>query len=88
MDEASRGPNASASEETATTGATGQPPDEGGLGGQPIRPSERTTYGTDQVSDVETADAPASSPPGVVIGLVLLGVFVAILVWAVVTAVR
>ncbi len=77
-----------ASEETATPGLTGQPPDVGGLGGQPLRPSERSTYGTDDATDVETADAPAPAQPGLVVGLVLLAIFGAILVWAVVIAVR
>ncbi|HET7026939.1 MAG TPA: hypothetical protein VFI28_04540 [Candidatus Limnocylindrales bacterium] len=85
----------SATEETAaeTTGAiarrdrAGEPPDEGGLGGGPLRPSERSTYGTDDRHDVETAAAP-SSTPGIVVGLVLLAIFLAILAWAVVTGLR
>lgn len=78
----------SATEETARTGATGQPPGDDGVGGDPLRPSERPDYGTDTTDDAETVAAGPSSRPGIVVAVVLLAVFLAILAWAVVAGPR
>jgi hypothetical protein len=78
----------SAVESTARTGETGQPPGDDGVGGDPLRPSERTTYQTDNSRDTETVAAGLSSRPGIAIGLILLALFLAILIWAVVSGLR
>jgi hypothetical protein len=78
----------SAVETTAGTGQTGQPPGDDGVGGDPLRPSERARYETDDSRDTETVAAGPSSRPGIAIGLILLAVFLAILVWAIVAGLR
>jgi hypothetical protein len=79
----------SAAEETAAAGPAGQPPDDGGIGGNPLRPNERSTYDTDDDAGGESSvRAGPSSPPGIVIALVLLAIFVAILGWAVISGIR
>jgi hypothetical protein len=78
----------SAVESTARTGPTGQPPGDDGVGGDPLRPSERASYETDNSRDTETVAAGPSSRPGIAIGLILLAVFFAILIWAVITGLR
>jgi hypothetical protein len=84
-----RGDDRSAAEETAAPGAPGQPPDGAGIGGDPLRPDERSTYDTDDATGGESSvRAAPSSPPGIVIGLVLLAIFIAILAWAVITGIR
>jgi hypothetical protein len=87
MSESARVTYRSESEETARPAPTGQPPGDDGVGGGPLRPSERRTYDTDATADVETVSAP-SSRPGIAVGLVVLAIFLAILVWAVVTGLR
>ncbi|HEY3524054.1 MAG TPA: hypothetical protein VGK63_10135, partial [Candidatus Limnocylindrales bacterium] len=73
----------SAVEETATGEPTGQPPGAGGIGSDPIRPSERRDYETEPAGDESSVTAPPSSPPWIAIGLALLAIFIAILLWAV-----
>jgi len=78
----------SAVEETATTGRPGEPPPEGGIGSDPLRPSERETYGTGEAGGEGSVEARSSSPPGIVVALVLLAIFLVILAWAVLVAFR
>lgn len=86
--DAARVNDRSAAEETAGSAPTGQPPGDEGVGGGPLRPSEKDTYETEATEDAETVSAPPSSRPGIVVGLVVLAIFLAILAWAVVTALR
>lgn len=60
---------------------------DGGVGNDPLLPGERETYGTDATAGDGSEDA---IPPGgtdargwFAVGLVLLVIFIAILVWAV-----
>jgi hypothetical protein len=62
------------------------PSDNGlGVGDDPLRPGEAETYRTDHsaASDSEATPPAADSRGWFVVGLVLLGIFVAILLWAV-----
>jgi hypothetical protein len=66
----------------------GEPPANDGVGSDPVRPSERSTYGSDSTGGEESVAAEPSSPPGVAIGVLLLVLFVAILAWAVIAGLR
>lgn len=84
------GDHGSAVEETADSAAdpSGQPPAVEGVGSDPVRPGERPVYETEPAGGEESVTAAPSSPPGVAIGMLLLIVFVAILVWAVIAGLR
>ena len=74
---------------TGEDGGFGEPVQTEGIGDTPLRPDERRTYGTDpsagDASTVTDGVSPAAEPrPWIAVGIVLLVVFVAILVWAVV----
>lgn len=85
-----RRPDRSAIEETASSAPNqpGAPPAGEGIGSAPIRPSERSTYDTDEAGDEASVLAGPSSRPGIALGIGLLVLFLAILVWAVVTGLR
>jgi hypothetical protein len=83
-----RGQDRSAVEETASTGQTGQPPGVGGLGADPLRPSERDDEETEPRGGESSVTEAPSSPPWVSIGLALLAIFIAIVLWVVLVAGR
>jgi hypothetical protein len=70
-------------------GGVGDPVQVDGVGDAPLRPDEYETYRTDpnpereRMAEPDTAAAARESRPWIAIGLVLLAIFVAILVWAV-----
>ena len=70
-------------------GGIGEPVQVGGVGDSPLRPDERETYATDQAAGDGESNAPGMSVgaeprPWLILGIGLLVLFLAILVWAVV----
>jgi hypothetical protein len=70
-------------------GGIGDPVQVDGVGDAPLSPDERPTYRTDQRAGDGEGDAPSASPGSeprtwFVVGIALLLLFIAILIWAVI----